>query len=261
MTRAETIEQVQRWAARIIAMNREGVGLRLIGGFRYRLIDGSSRMSADLDYHWDRDLESKRDEVVRLLQRQLVPEVKRRLGFDGSVYPSSAPGEESAFVKTLEVALFAPGGAPGRLEIPVHITRIPCMDPPVAATVDGTVHLTASDADMVESKILAVFLRAPAAARDFMDLFLFRDRLHADAPDRLASKCAGMNLTPAWMNDAWRRIQQQESVVEVGIQRVLSEQVDSPVADNVRLAGGAEMVCREAMRLIGRATHRARGEP
>ncbi len=260
MQRATHIDQVQRWAARIIALHREGVGLRLIGGFRYRLIDGSGRTSADLDYHWDHDLAAKRDAVVRVLQRQLLPEVKRRLGFDGLVYAANAPGEESPFVKTAEIALFG-GGLRGRIEIPVDFTRIPCLDAPVAATVDGTVHLTASDADMVESKILAVFLRTPPAARDFVDLFLFRDRLHAESSSRLASKCADVNLAPNWMHGVWQRIRQQQATVEAGIERVLSEQMEPAVADNVRLAGGAGMIARNVMDLIEQVTRKARGVP
>ena len=260
MKRGELIDQVQRWAARIIAMHREGVGLRLIGGFRYRLIDGSGRTSADLDYHWDHDLSAKRDEVVRLLQRQLLPEVKRRLGCDGTVYPANAPGEESPFVKTAEIALFG-GGLPGRIEIPVDFTRIPCLDAPVAATVEGTVHLAASDADMVESKVLAVFLRTPPAARDFVDLFLFRDRLGAESSNRLATKCAEMKLAPSWMEGVWRGLHQQRAVVEAGIERVLSEQMESAAADNVRLAGGAGMICGTVMELIDQVTQKARGVP
>lgn len=61
------IDQVQRWAVRIIAQHREGSGMLLIGGFRYRLIDCSGRTSVDLYYNWDHDLGAKRDEVVRLL--------------------------------------------------------------------------------------------------------------------------------------------------------------------------------------------------
>jgi hypothetical protein len=259
MNKGDRIDQIQRWAARIIAQHREGVGLRLIGGFRYRLIDGSGRTSADLDYHWDHDLGAKRDEVVRLLQRQLLPEVKRRLGFDGLVYASNAPGEESPFVKTAEIALYG-SGLSGRMEIPVDFTRIPCLDAPVAATIDGTVHLAASDADMVESKILAVFLRTPPAARDFVDLFLFRDRLHVESMDRLATKCGDMKLGPAWMDEAWQRIRQQRATVEAGIERVLSEQMEPAVADNLRLAGGAGMICGNAIELIEQATRKARGE-
>lgn len=258
MNRGEIIEQVQGMAARIIATHREGVGLRLIGGFRYRLLDGSGRKSADLDYSWDENLESKRDEVVRLLQKRLLPDVKSRLGLDGSVYASNAPGEESESVKTAEVALFGPAVA-GRIEIPVAITRIPCMDPPVVATVAGTVHLAASDADMVESKVLAVFLRSPSAARDFVDLFFFRERFHPDAGKRLVFKCRELRLDPSWMDETWRRIRARRALIEAGIDRVISEQVDSAVADNLRLAGGAGMVCAEAMDLIAKTTRLARG--
>ena len=259
MTKTETIERVQRTIARILAMNREGVGLRLIGGFRYRLLDRSSRMSVDLDYHWSGDLAAKRDEVVKLLQRQLLPEVKRRLGFDGAVYSASGPGADSAFVKTAEVAVFKLGSAMGRIEIPVDITRIPCLDPPVAMTMDGTVYLTSSDADMVESKVLAVFLRATLEARDLVDLYLFRTRLPDDAGKRLAKKCRELELSAKWLNESWARIQKQRATIVSGINHVLAEQVEPPVADNLRAAGGAEMICAATLELVERITRKARG--
>jgi hypothetical protein len=102
------------------------------------------------------------------------------------------------------------GSALGRIEISVDFTRIPCTDPPVAVTMDGTVYLAASDADMVESKILAVFLRSPPAARDFFDLFLFRTRLHGAVANRLAAKCRELGLAEKWLNEVWGRVQQQQ---------------------------------------------------
>ena len=105
--------------------------------------------------------------------------MKRCLGFDGLVYASNVPGEESPFVKTAEIALFG-AGLPRHLEIPVDFTRIPCLDAAVAATVEGTVHLAAFYADMLESIILAVFLHTPPS------------RYPAETQDRAASLLHGL---------------------------------------------------------------------
>jgi hypothetical protein len=51
------IEQLQRLIAGIVATSPAGHKLSLIGGFRYRLMSRSCRTSADIDYHWDGDLE------------------------------------------------------------------------------------------------------------------------------------------------------------------------------------------------------------
>ncbi len=56
------VERLQQMVARVVATNRPGRNLILIGGFRYRFLNGSGRMSRDIDYHWDGDLAKKQDE-------------------------------------------------------------------------------------------------------------------------------------------------------------------------------------------------------
>ena len=47
--RAETIEQIQRAVAALVATQPAGVGLWLVGGFRYRLLDRAVRRSVDIE--------------------------------------------------------------------------------------------------------------------------------------------------------------------------------------------------------------------
>lgn len=49
-------EQIQRKVAQLVATLPVGVGLCLVGGFRYRLLDRGVRRSVDIDYHWAGDL-------------------------------------------------------------------------------------------------------------------------------------------------------------------------------------------------------------
>jgi len=42
------------------------------------------------------------------------------------------------------------------IEIPLEVTQIVCLDPPTIRTASGTVHPTPSDADLIESKVIAV---------------------------------------------------------------------------------------------------------
>ena len=53
-------------------------------------------------------------------------------------------------------------------------------------TIAGTVFLTVSDADMIESKILACLNRPFFQVRDILDIFLFQDTLSHDTPVRLS---------------------------------------------------------------------------
>ena len=76
-------EEIQQAVAKLLATSSAGSNLRLIGGFRYRFLDQSARLSHDIDYHWEGDLEAKQAELVILFARRLLPEIKHRLGFDG----------------------------------------------------------------------------------------------------------------------------------------------------------------------------------
>ncbi len=51
VVRMDTIEQIQRIIAGMVASNPSGRNLLLIGGFRYRFLDHSVRVSDDIDYH------------------------------------------------------------------------------------------------------------------------------------------------------------------------------------------------------------------
>ena len=93
---------------------------------------------------------------------------------------------------TVELAFWKLGSSLGRIEIPIDVTRIECVDPPVARTADGIVYRTASDADMVESKVISILMRTFLEHRDLLDLHLFASHLPADAADMSCSKaCAG----------------------------------------------------------------------
>ena len=78
-------ERIQTLAARIVATQPVGHQLHLIGGFRYRLLDASCRTSIDIDYHWEGDLDQKQREILDVLRKRLLPEVKRQFAFDGDI--------------------------------------------------------------------------------------------------------------------------------------------------------------------------------
>ena len=72
--RTDDMELLQRLIARTVAVNPPGRNLILIGGFRYRFLDGSARVSRDIEYHWDGNLADKQSELVKLFKRALLPE-------------------------------------------------------------------------------------------------------------------------------------------------------------------------------------------
>ncbi len=242
MNRNDISEIIQGMAARLIARSPAGVGLCLIGGFRHRLLDEGCRRSVDLDYHWAGDLEAKRDEIEGLLRARLLPEIRRCLGHDGDVRRNTGPDADSPFVKTVEVAAYKVGVPGSRIEVPVDITNIPCLDRPIMKTMDGVGYLSVSDADMVEGKVLAFFLRHRIEARDIVDVYFFSSALLPESAMRFREKAARRALREDALRAGLRdMIQARERLVRA-IGGILDEQVDSPVAEQVQKAGGAGMV-------------------
>ena len=245
-----TTERIQMLAAKVLATHAVGHQLHLIGGFRYRLLDASCRASIDIDYHWEGDLDKKQGEIVEVLRTRLLPEVKRQFAYDGDIRPASDPAAESPAVRSVDMAFYRLAEPGSRIEIPVEITHIPRLDPPVVRTVAGTVFLTVSDADMIESKIIAIVNRTFTQARDILDMFLFQDSLRPDASSRLSQKFSALSLSPADVIERLGRLQDAAAVHVRQIERILDAQVDPAVAANLRAAGGAAMIWDRVMRLL-----------
>ena len=243
-------EVIQRLAVKVLAIHPAGEGLYLIGGFRYRLLDASCRRSLDIDYHWPGGLEKKQAEVITLFRKKLLPLIRNRMGYEGSVYPATGPDAESSAVKTVELAVWQKEGAIGRITIPVDITRIPCKDKPVARTVDGVVYLSASDADMVESKIIAIMARRHLEDRDIMDVFLFQDKLVMDSARRLARKFAQLHMTHDHVLPVLRKLMADRDYHVRNLEGILRTQVDPPAAANIRKAGGAVIMFDRVMEVL-----------
>lgn len=240
--RIKLVEEIQRLAAGVIAINPAGHKLCLIGGSRYRFLSRSCRASLDIDYHWDGDLEVKQTEIMELLRAKLLPEVKRRFDLDGDVRKATGPNADSSCVKMVTMAFYRTGKAGERIELPVEITSIPCMDAPVVRTVAGIVYLTASDADMIESKVIALFNRPFLAERDIVDLFLFQDGFVHDSARRLKAKFTGLHMSPESVSGRCGRMLVNRSVHMRAVEEIIANQIDEAVAANLKISGGGGMI-------------------
>jgi len=245
-------ERIQTLAAKILATSPAGHDLCLIGGFRYRLLNASCRASADIDYHWEGDLDGKQAEIVAVLRKKLLPEVKRQIDYDGDVRPAAGLAAESPAVRIIEMIFYRTAEPGSRIEIPVEITSIPRLDSPIVITVGGTVFLTVSDADMIESKIIVLLHGHFIRARDILDIFLFQDALRPDVSGRLSRKFTELSLSPHDVAQRLQRLRTNRVVHVRAIGRLLDEQVDPAVAANLRAAGGAAMVWDAVMRRLAK---------
>ena len=246
----ETMERIQLLAAKTLATHPVGCGLCLVGGFRYRLLNESARASNDIDYHWEGDLQEKQMKVVEVFRSKLLPEVKRQFGYDGHVRSATGTDAESPVVRTVELAFYRVAEPGSRIEIPVDIIDVARLDMPMVRTVEGTVFLTVSDADMIESKILACLARLFFQVRDVLDIFLFQDTLLSDSPRRLSEKLSKIALPPAEAIEKLNKLANNRTVHVRGIEQLLDDQVEPVVAGNLRAAGGAEMIWDSVMHLL-----------
>jgi len=244
------IEEIQKMAAKIVATSPAGNQLLLIGGFRYRLLDESARMSVDLDYHWQGELEKKQQELIALFQTKLLPEVRRAFGYEGTVKPAAGPDSESGDVKVIEIAFYKVDVPGSRIEISVDITRIECLDAPIVKTCDGVVFLTATEADMIESKIIAVLNRVYVEARDLVDIFLFQNRFGPDAPERITKKLAKLPLKPVNVSNRVRMLIDGKKQYVRAIAEIIKTQFTTETANRIMEGGGAEAVFNASIRVI-----------
>lgn len=247
---SEIAERIQRMVASLVATNPAGVGLRVVGGFRYRLLDRGPRRSVDIDYHWDGDLTAKRAELIALCERRVLPDVRRQFALDGGVAAAARSGDESVAVATIELAFWKLGSALGRIEIPIDVIRIECLDPPAARTADGIVYRTASDADMIESKVISILLRTFLEHRDLLDLHLFSSHLRADAADRIKLKLTRLNADASLLE---RRLADLAGAADRharALDAVIRDQLDPAAATTLADCGGGHTVLERVRELL-----------
>ncbi len=248
--RAEITEQIQRLAAALVATHPAGAGLALIGGFRYRLLDRGLRRSVDIDYHWQGDLVAKRDELVSLYERRLLPDVRRQLGLAGSAAPARHFGQEPTAVATVDLAFWGIGSMLGRVEIPIDITRIECIDPPTTRTADGIIYRTASDADLLEAKVIAILGRTFIEHRDLLDLHLFASHAATDATRRVQGKLSRLGVDRAAIVRRLRDLDRSTAHHAKTLDAVIRNQLDPAAAAVLIECGGGGAVLARARSLL-----------
>jgi hypothetical protein len=240
-------DRLMRIVARLVATSPAGVNLQLIGGFRYRLLDGSQRFSVDIDYHWEGDLDAKQQELLRLCRRVILRQIGLQKGYQGSASVRTGPDADAPNARFIDLRFWR--GA-NQIEIPIEITRIVCLDAPTIRTADGTVHATPSDADLIESKVIAVLNRIFLQHRDLLDLFLYGDRLRPDSPARLKSKLAPLRLGAEAVARRLQDLGENREYHAGAIQKVINEQMDPVVAQQINAGGGGRAVLESALSRI-----------
>jgi hypothetical protein len=136
------------------------------------------------------------------------------------------------------------------IEVPLEVTQIVCLDPSIIRTAGGTVHPTPSDADLIESKVIAVLNRIFLQYRDLVDIFLYGDKLRPDSPSRLKQKLAKMELRPEMVAKRLKDLQENREYHATAIQKVIDQQMEPPVAQQMNSGGGGRAILDSALNLI-----------
>ena len=250
----QIIEKIQKMIARLVATNPVGYRLCLIGGFRYRLLNQSARMSTDIDYHWEKDFSNKQKELVAVFQRKLIPDVKRQLGYDGTALEATGSEAESPAVKVINLSFWKPDVPYSRIEVPVEITRIICHDKMIVRAAEGVIYPTASDADMIESKIIGVFNRRVLQHRDLLDIFLFAGQLISESPERITKKMGKPGIEKKDVQSRLNDLEKSFSYHVKAIDQVIDSQFEPESAANLKVAGGGEMILKEIIKILSAQT-------
>jgi hypothetical protein len=244
------VETIKKMIAKTVATHPVGRNLMLIGGFRYRFLDSSVRTSDDIDYHWQGDLSEKQAELIDHLNRILIPDVRRVTGYDASVAPCRGPDSDSLSVSIVNLAFWKEGVAYSRFEIPIEITRIICADPVCIRTVSGTIYATVSDADMIESKIIAIFNRIILKHRDMVDVFLFRDSLLENSSQRIKAKLKRMDICEQQISRRITDLREHSEYHTRAIQNIIDTQLDAVAVNQINDAGGGSLILQTVLDIL-----------
>lgn len=246
------VEVIQRIVVQHVATHPVGRNLALIGGFRYRFLDASVRTSDDIDYHWAGDLEEKQKGLIDSFHRGLLSEVSRLLGYSGRVDARTGPDADSPAVRVVDLSFWKDDVPRSRIEIPVEVTCITCADPVEVRTAGGTIYATASEGDMIEGKVIAIFGRITLRHRDIVDVFLFQDRFRPDSAERLKSKLRALRMNDNDIEKRVRDFQEYSDYHTRAIQEVIDTQLDPEAAVQLNDSGGGKMVLDTVMSILNR---------
>ena len=179
----------------------------------------------------------------------ILGQIRRDLGYEGFAFDRKRPDADSPNAKFVYLR-FWKGDV--QVEIPLEITRIVCLDRPIIRTASGTVYATASDRDLVESKIVAVLNRVFLQYRDLVDVFLYGDKLQPDSPARLKKKLAKLKLSPEAIARRLKDLEENSKYHAAAIQKVIDEQAETTLAQQMNTGGGGRTILDSALHLITR---------
>jgi hypothetical protein len=129
------------------------------------------------------------------------------------------------------------------------------LDPPTIRTAGGTVHATVSDADLIESRIIAVLNRLFLQHRDLMDVFLYADKLRPDSLGRIQKKLVKLKLPVETVARRLKDLRDNQQYHATAVQKVIDEQMETTVAQQMNAGGGGRTILDSVLSVLMRVCH------
>ena len=85
-----------------------------------------------------------------------------------------------------------------------------------------------------------------------MDVFLYGDAVRSDSPARLRQKLAKLQLDPEAVARRLNDLQENREYHAAAIQKVIDEQMETTVAQQMNSGGGGRTVLDSALKLLTR---------
>ena len=126
------------------------------------------------------------------------------------------------------------------------------MDPMVPVVKQGTVYPTASERDMVESKVIALLNRTFVKHRDFVDLYLFQNQLSDACRERLQSKFGDLGMAEEPIRKRITDFAAYPDYHAKAIQAIIDDQLEPSAAASVNDAGGGKLILDTVLHLLER---------
>ena len=113
-------------------------------------------------------------------------------------------------------------------------------------------YATPSDTDLIESKIIAVLNRIFLQHRDLLDVFLYADKLQQGSPARIEEKLVKLQVPPEIVSRRLKDLQQNREYHATAIQRIIDEQMETTLEQQINMGGGGRTVLDSAVAVLMR---------
>ncbi len=240
-------QNIQKIFISSFAVSTVSVGMYLIGGLKFYLLNNSPRLSNDIDFHYEKDLAIKKNELKAFILNSFLPMMKRDHNITGHILPNH-PEEESINLKVIHIFLTQEDKT--SFDLPIEITKIICFDKKNIETFNGKIIGVVSNADLIESKVIAFFSRYYFQARDLVDIWLFKNMFLKDSGKRIFKKLNLLSIDNKTIKNKITDLKNNKTYHTKQIKEVFLTQTSEQINSQIENAGGFNVVLDQIINIL-----------